>query len=417
MATPACVLASILRAAIVVALLVPAAAASTWTVDDSGGADFLSLAAAVAAPEVLDGDTLRVEPGTYGPFVTGKALTIIGRAGGSAPHVTGESRIDGAARATLAGLQLDELILLHIPGRATLEDVDVGHFFIQSFGLFNDSFRIEDCAEVVVSNSNLHGKTGNENWYESPGVDVRDSRASLVNCTIQGGDGGDGDFGFPGQPGVLVLDGSVAVVAGCTITGGSGGTGVKLCSSQGAYGIEIEHSTLWICGDGADVIAGGNDCPSFQKPEAVGGWYSQVTVSGVTLVEPALASGLLATGTVVFPNPAQPFLFVGGDPTPGAVRRLNVTGPEGATALVFFSLQPLFADLPKLTSGPLWLDPSAPLILLPLVLGGPHQPVTVNLPLPRQPAYAGITAWVQGFVAAGGGQFLDTNPASIVLRF
>ena len=394
----------------------PLAAQATWTVAAAGGGDFSTLAAAVADEQVHDGDSLLVEPGTYGPFVTGKALTIIGRAGGSAPHVTDESRIDGAARATLAGLQLDELILLHIPGRAALEDVDVGHFFIQSFGLFNDSFRIEDCAEVVVSNSNLRGKTGDENWIESPGVHVRDSRVSLVKCTIQGGDGGDGDFGFPGQPGVLVLDGSVAVVAGCTITGGSGGMGREFCLSQGAYGIEIEHSTLWICGEGADVIAGGHDCPSGQV-EAVGGWFSQVTVSGVTLFEPALTSGLLATGTVVFPNPEQPFLFVGGDPTPGAVRRLNVTGPQGATALVFFSLQPLFAELPKLTSGPLWLDPSAPLIMLPLVLSGPHQPVTVNLPLPRQPAYAGITAWVQGFVAAGGGQFLDTNPASIVLRF
>ena len=325
--------------------------------------------------------------------------------------------IDGAARATLAGLAIDELLLRHIPGRVALEDVDVGHFFIQSFGLFNDTFRIEDCAEVVVSNANLRGKTGDDNWVESPGVHVQNSRVSLVNCTIEGGDAGDGDFGYPGQPGVLVLDGSVAVVAGCTITGGSGGTGVKLCSSQGANGIEIEHSTLWICGEGADVISGGYDCPSSGHVEAVGGWFSQVTVSGVTLFAPALTSGLLTTGTVEFPNPEQPFLFVGGDPTPGAIRRLNVTGPQGATALVFFSLQPLFADLPKLTSGPLWLDPSAPLIMLPLVLSGPHQPVTVNLPLPRQPAYAGITAWVQGFVAAGGGQFLDTNPASIVLRF
>ena len=417
MATLALARAAIARASILAALLVPAAAASTWTVDDSAAADFPSLVAAVASPSVLDGDTLLVEPGTYQPFVTGKALTIIGRAGGSVPHVLYESRIEGAARATLAGLSIDELLLRQIPGRVALEDVDLGHFGFTSYGITTDTFWIEDCAEVVVSNSNLKGKTGDEIWVESPGVHVQGSRVSLVKCTIQGGKGGDGDTaGFPGQPGVLVESGSVAVIAGCTITGGSGGMGLEFCQSPGAYGIETWDSTLWIFGEGSDVISGGYDCPSGHV-QAIGGLSSQVTVSGVTLDEPALGSGLLATGTVEFPNPAQPFLFVGGDPAPGGMRRLNIEGPAGATALVFFSLQPLFASPHKLTSGPLWLDPGAPLLVLPVVLLGPHLPVNVNLPLPRSPAYAGITAWVQAFVAEGGGPYLDTNPATIILRF
>ena len=150
--------------------------------------------------------------------------------------------------------------------------------------------------------------------------------------------GGNGDTaGYPGQPGVLVESGSTAVIAGCTISGGSGGMGLELCFSAGACGIETTDSTLWIFGEGSDVITGGYSCPSGHL-QAIGGLSSQVTVSGVTLDVPEFAPALLSTGTVVIPDPAQPFLFVGGDPSPGGMRRLNIEGPAGATALVLASL-------------------------------------------------------------------------------
>lgn len=396
----------------------PAAAQATWTVDASGSGDFTSLASAVASPDVADGDTLLVEPGDYGSFVTGKALTIIGRAGGPRPQVGDESRIEGAASATLAGLVLEELLCSQIPGRVAIEGCDIGHTGIPVIGITGDTFLVEDCAEVVVSNGVLRGKTGDPNHVESPGVHVQGSRVALVHCTILGGKGGDGDFlGFPGQPGVDIEDASVVVVAGCTIAGGDGGVGeFTVCQAQAGAGIEIFDSTLWVFGDANDVIDGGHHCPQGEA-FAIGGLDSQVTVSGVTLVEPAIGAGLAFSGTVEQPDPAQPFLFVGGDPTPGSVRRLNVHGPSGATALVFFSLQPLFATPAKLSNGPLWMDPGSALLMVPLLLGGQELPITLNLPLPRAPALAGVTAWVQGFVPEAGGHYLATNPASIVLRF
>ena len=393
------------------------AAQSTWTVDASGGGDFTSLAAAVAAAEVLDGDTLQVEPGSYLPFVTAKALHIVGRAGGAPPSVQLESRLQGSAFATLAGLNFDELICEDIPGRLVLEDCDIGHPFSSTFGI-TDSFRIENCAEVVVSNGVLRGKTGDLWNGEAPGLRVLSSVVTLVNCTIFGGDGADGDtLGYPGQPGVEILDFSVVIVAGCSATGGYGGHGdFGWCQSAGAAGLYVRDSTLWVRGDESELIAGGQDCP-FGAVAAIDGGWSNVTVSGVSLQVPAISPSIPFTGTLAQPEPDQPFLWIGGNPAPGGPRRLNVAGPSGAQALVLFSLQPLLLDSPKLLGGPLWLDPGAALVQLALVTIGQELPINVNLPLPLEPGFAGLTATAQGFLPVAGNKLMATNPATIVLRF
>ena len=57
--------------------VVPVAAATTWTVDDPGGADFTSIQDAVDAAN--DGDTIIVRDGTYHENVDiNKQLTLIG---------------------------------------------------------------------------------------------------------------------------------------------------------------------------------------------------------------------------------------------------------------------------------------------------------------------------------------------------
>ena len=393
-----------------------AAAQSTWTVDAAGGADFTSLTAAVAAPQVVDGDTLLVEPAFYGHFTTSKSLAIIGRAGGGRPWVYDESRIDGAGSATIAGIDFQELMCFAVPGRLVIEDCDIGHTGEISDGLDQDTFRIEGCAEVVVSNALLQGKTGNEREIESPGCRIRESRVAFVNCTILGGHGGDDGFtGFPGQPGLAIESSSSVTVAGCSVTGGDGGSGLLgVCQTQGGNGLDVTDSALWLRGNATDVIAGGLDCPSENPAFAVLGTDAQIVVSGVALQSPAFPFG--QTG-VTQPSPAEAFLWVGGNPEPGGPRRLNVAGPSGATALLLFSLQPLLAESPKLVGGPLWLDPGATLLQLPLGLIGQQLPITVNLPLPTDGHFAGVTAWVQGFLPVGGGKYLALNPASIVLRF
>src|SRR5262249_30081621 len=162
------------------------------------------------------------EPGYYVNFITNKALHLIGRSGGAKPQIDYESRFDGAAWVTIAGLSFDELLCRQIPGRVAIEDCEIGHLGVTSYGVSDDAFRLEDCAEAVVSNSTLRGKTGNDDYVEAPGLTVHDSTAALVNCTITGGKGGNGMFGYPGQPGIVIEAGSDVTVAGCDVTGGHG---------------------------------------------------------------------------------------------------------------------------------------------------------------------------------------------------
>jgi len=65
------------------------AAADTYVVDQSGGSgtDFLDLPEAVAAPGVMNGDTLLVRLGNYSGFSTDEGLSIVER--GNAATVNG----------------------------------------------------------------------------------------------------------------------------------------------------------------------------------------------------------------------------------------------------------------------------------------------------------------------------------------
>jgi hypothetical protein len=409
-----------LRALVLAAapLLAPAAAQDHWTVDDNGPADFVSIAAAVGSALVQDGDVLLVEPGSYGFFATSKALAIIGRAGGALPMVSGLSRIEDADSFTLAGIDLNELLVFRVPGRFAVEDCEIGH--TGTVGSW-PTFLIEDCAEAVVSNSLLQGKSGDEFFVESPGLWSINSRVALTNCEIHGGEGGDAGFGgFPGQPGVLVDGGSVVVIAGCSISGGNGGTSdppFEPCSSQGAPAIEVFDSTLWVKGNASHVLDSGEGCPQGDA-FAIGGSASHVTVSGVTLEAPAFSPGLISSGgSITEPMPPEPFLTLAGDPAPDATRRLNLYGPAGADTLVLLSVQPLFASLPKLVGGPLWLDPAGQILFLQVTLKGQSLSQNVLLPLPATGDFAGFVVWTQAFVPAAASKWTALNPASLVLRF
>ena len=64
-----------------------ASAATTWTVDDDGGADFTTIQAAINAAS--SGDTIQVADGTYNETITiDKTLTIVG-------HDASDTKING----------------------------------------------------------------------------------------------------------------------------------------------------------------------------------------------------------------------------------------------------------------------------------------------------------------------------------
>lgn len=92
---------SIALASLVQTLLLSALAAETYTVHPTPGlGDFLSPAEALASPLVLDGDRIKVEPGTYvGTLVIDKAVHLVSRSGAAV------TVLDGAGAGTVVTIE------------------------------------------------------------------------------------------------------------------------------------------------------------------------------------------------------------------------------------------------------------------------------------------------------------------------
>ncbi|HVS17968.1 MAG TPA: hypothetical protein VMT18_05155 [Planctomycetota bacterium] len=223
---------TMLRAGALTLLVLPATA-GVITVDDSGGADFSDLPAAIAAAQ--PGDVLLVEPGSYSGFLLqGKPLAILGQASGQV-IVNGSSQVAGiplGSEVVLADLDFWTLELSDSDGVIVVVGVrvfawnDQNRFFVhdcadvRTLGLHADAtgFVLAPCGQSAVSLSGpgrveivdgfLEGRYG---VYEECGERglLAEGGVSLLlaGTSVLGGDGGDGDGGCgvmcfcPGYPG------------------------------------------------------------------------------------------------------------------------------------------------------------------------------------------------------------------------
>lgn len=120
MTTRSTLFAAALPGACLAQLGIDAAAQQQWTVDDSGGADFTSLQAAVDAAE--PGDVLLIYSGSYGGVQLNKTLRLL-----RPPAAPGQTLprlafldIAGAPAFTLAQLDIQRLRAVGVPQRAAL---------------------------------------------------------------------------------------------------------------------------------------------------------------------------------------------------------------------------------------------------------------------------------------------------------
>ena len=130
----------------------PLAAQRTWIVDETGGGDFHDISPAIQAAAA--GDTIRVRRGSYGEFIVGKSLRILGdpgtlvmgtRLGGHGvplPAIT-VSGLPAGAAVTLAGMTATArfsvwaspvVIVIDSPGRVHLERIDTAEFGARDAG-------------------------------------------------------------------------------------------------------------------------------------------------------------------------------------------------------------------------------------------------------------------------------------------
>ena len=402
-------------------LLVPSAGATTWVVDAAGGGHFTSIQAAIDA--AAPGDVLLVKPGFYTAFTLGKDLSILGPESGTPPFVGGETFLL-MDNAEIAGLRFNTLEVHGATGVVLLDDIEVDGL-LSGWEACN-GVRIENCAQVHIARSSIHGKDGDV-FCESRALGVVDSSVTLTGCTLVGGRGwGDVFDAYPGMEGLDLSGDSQVVLSGTSVFGGQGGTAQIPFGGQGGWGApailmnmfdETPLATCTVRGNGSTLIAGGEAGGGLGGQAALiaAGGQGTLTTSGASY-DPEVFSFSL---DVVVPEPAQPFInLVGGD-EPGAFKRLNMYGPDGAPLLVFASLNSAQLSLPGPVDGTIWLDLSTPLLMLPFTCAGQELAQNLTFKLPASlTGLEGLRVTFQGFAAGMGasGNHLATNPAHLLIR-
>lgn len=234
-------------------LLATAAGATTWTVDDSGGADFTAIQPAITA--AADGDVILVLPGSYAAFsIVGKGVVVRG-SGAETVTVTGAtmvSQLSSTQAVEIAGMTFVRPNAQVPPppfqaqsnqGVLTLRACTFqGANGIQSGG--GSAARLTECALSIVHASTFVGGTGSGGGITTGrgglGLNVTFGDLVLLHSTVSGGLGGtDADFDEDGGDGGVGLSlgfGDVRV-AHSTIRGGNGGNGgidKGVCMAAGA---------------------------------------------------------------------------------------------------------------------------------------------------------------------------------------
>ncbi len=403
-------------------LLLPLALAATarqvWTVDDDGPADFSSITKAILSAS--EGDVLLVQPGTYDPFELDKSLAIIAPAGASRPYVAGTSRASGVNECSFVRLSFEVLELSSIAGRVVIDDCQIKPPF--EYGLFyfgpSVALKAAECAQVLVTRTSVEGPHAFEDSPDGStycAVHLIETEAAFIQCSLKGGQGGDGSIEYAFLTGGTGLraESSTVSLAGTNVFGGHGASACgaigcagcgSFCGGPGGNGVWTTSSDLTARGDPSNVIRGGSPGVSGQPGGvSIRAVSSLVIASGVTLPD-----GIVPTDSVILtPRPAEPFLTVTGDDASG-LRTLNLFGPKGDPALLALSLAPDLAHLPTQFEGSLWLQLSEILLVIPMIMQGQTLAASVPIAVPPVPDLVGLTGIAQALCPSFPGTL---NPA------
>lgn len=316
------------------ALLLLAAVAATWTVDDDGPADFPEPAAAIASPAVQDDDLVVVLPGTYGAFDLHRPLRIVGAGSSKPPHVQGVTRV-ACDRFVLAHLSFGALEI-GPAGSGVLESVAVQ---AASVGPGRTALLVSDTERLLVSRCLLFG------GFDPAGaggaaLHATGSRLVLAEALAIGGDGG-----AAGGDAVIAEASSRVAFAGGACLGGSG--------ASAGVALRLSASDADARGRASDALLGG-----------LGSGSVSVRLAGgsTLLLSPEIAVlGVDAAGPddIVLPHaPFAPLMRHHGDDTLGGTGSVTLEGPPGAPALILLSESDALVFVPELAD-PLWIDPDA----------------------------------------------------------
>jgi hypothetical protein len=245
------------------------------TVDDSGGADFVSIADAVAAAQ--PGDLVLVATGSYAGFTLDKGLAIVADSG-ALVRISGQVLLQGISEGPLAllrGLRLEgagadrrALLVKNGSGHLWAEDLSVRASALPGNALPGaDAVVVDNFGCATFVHATLEGGAtlvnGSVLSNGGRGAYVRNSVVQFHGSAVRGGYGLDAHSWAGGGPQVgwtgLECDSSTLLVSDCAIVGGQGGHGGGAPCEPDANGA----TGLVLIGFGASVstvdssIAGG----------------------------------------------------------------------------------------------------------------------------------------------------------------
>jgi hypothetical protein len=414
--------------AAVLALLAAPARADVIVVDQANGpgTDYTWLQTAIDA--AAPGDTLLVRSGDYdGIAIVGKGLTVVADDGAvvnCGPDFNSFSAIrdvPAGQTVTVRGLSFDcywpissqqvfvgtTLMVRDCEGTVWLEDCTV-----LSGG---PSLQLWNSADVTVAGCTLEGfSTGFRPGH--PACGVLGSTAAIVGSTLLGGVGQDSYPGpspqiytpTEGKEGLWVQSNErpgIATLMACTLEGGQGGDGywnILFCEPPKNGGAA------------ARVLTGGTVPPELRHADTTftGGAGGASTVCSPIVAQPG--PGLVVLAGSELPLAGDTPVLAGPTPTrEGALLQLTLTGAEGSAAFLLLGFAPGGAFLPG-KGGDLLLGGA--LLVLPLANVPVGGELVLSVPVPELGAgVQGVVPYLQAATCASGTCNLGTGTALLLL--
>jgi hypothetical protein len=394
-------------------------AENVYVVDADGGAgaDFTSLQAAVDG--AADGDILLVRNGFYDGFsVSGKALSMLAFDGANV-LVAGDVTISGiptGAALTLRGLALNApgsvLEVSGSGGSVRLEDLDLTTTDVSSDGtLLVSRIVLKQAAKARLSNVRAGYPFGNPKTEPGSGggifgapasvLSIESSDVHLHQCEIYGTPGRDAYdnvgtllpvFATEGGDAIEVIGASTVRLVGSLVRGGPGGDGLQsaavgcVAPEDGGAGVHFLLGQTHSLSDIDSEIAGG--AAGAQAVEFLPFSCPAVAQAGSSVEQEAGT----AIGAFVQANPL-PRLAVDAILEADQPITFDYLREPGDEAIVAVSL----GAGPLPAPGPVGIEVSQPIILVPLGIANGLGSASVSLPPVGDilPAGVGITLYVQ----------------------
>ena len=338
-----------------VLLLVPAAFASTYTVDPAGGGNFTDIQTAILASQ--PGDVLLVQPGNYAPFALDRGLSIVGYGACRSGSIT-IAGIPAGETAVIVRLEADDLGIQGCAGHVIVQDMQqVANISVTA----SPDVRFARIAMPTLdSSAPVDGFTAQgsrvefvSSWVSGPGgsscatpalsgavgADCGSSRLHMTHTSLRGGAGSScAQQNYACASGGTGLDmhagADVILCGGLSDVFQGGGAGINLfygyCSFDGITGIPaLVRSGATLRRSGVDV----RDWSYDTGPNCYHWVFPGVQLQGGTENSPALA---------------DPCLSVSGNAAPGSSVQFLLDAPPGSSAILYFGRNAIVVTDPNI---------------------------------------------------------------------